>query len=202
MSEMIVHVVDDDAPLRESLTFLLSTEDIESRVYESADQLLARADALEPGCIVTDIRMPGLNGLEMVEELKRRGVNWPVIVLTGHADVQLAVQAMKAGVVEFLEKPFEDIALLRAVRAAMQEGEAGAARERERAEIADREAQLTVREREVFEAVVAGDSNKAAALKLGISPRTVEIYRANVMTKMRANSLSDLVRMALQLGRA
>lgn len=199
MAEPIVHIVDDDAPMRDSLTFLLSTEDVASRAYDSAGALLARAGALEPGCIVTDIRMPEMNGLEMVVELKRRGLSHPVIVLTGHGDVSLAVQAMKAGVVDFLEKPFDDAALLRAVRAALQQGEHGLAREKERAEIAQRLAQLTARERDVFDAVVAGNSNKEAALKLGISPRTVEIYRANVMTKMQANTLSDLVRMALQM---
>lgn len=199
MAELIVHIVDDDAPMRDSLCFLLASEDIAARAYESADALLARAHALEAGCIVTDIRMPQMNGLEMVVELKRRGVTLPVIVLTGHGDVSLAVQAMKAGVIDFLEKPFEDSALLGAVRAALQQGEHGSARQKERAEIAQRLAQLTARERDVFDAVAAGNSNKEAALKLGISPRTVEIYRANVMTKMHANTLSDLVRMALQL---
>jgi len=199
MSEPIVHVVDDDAPMRESVAFLLSSDGIESRTYDSAAALLARCSELEPGCVVTDIRMPGMNGLEMVVELKRLGVVHPVIVLTGHADVSLAVQAMKRGVVDFLEKPFEDEALLRAVRTALSRGGDEAERRKERAEMAERVAQLTAREREVFDAVVAGDSNKAAALKLGISPRTVEIYRANVMTKMRADTLSDLVRMALQL---
>lgn len=201
MSGPIVHIVDDDAPMRDSVAFLLNAEDIETRTYDSARALLARRTELEPGCIITDIRMPEMNGLEMVQELKRSGVSHPVIVLTGHADVSLAVQAMKAGVVDFLEKPFEDEALLRAVRASLVQSDDAAVRHKERAEIADRAAQLTARERDVFEAIVAGDSNKAAALRLGISPRTVEIYRANVMTKMHANSLSELVRMALQLER-
>jgi len=199
MNDLIVHIVDDDAAMRDSLQFLLSAEEIQARVYDDAEALLARAPNLEPGCIVTDIRMPGMNGLEMVAELRGRGVALPIIVLTGHADVSLAVQAMKAGVMDFLEKPFEDEALLRAVRTALRSGEDSAARERGRADIAQRLAQLTTRERDVFDAVSAGSSNKEAALKLGISPRTVEIYRANVMTKMHANTLSDLVRMALQL---
>ncbi|MEZ6024047.1 MAG: response regulator FixJ [Hyphomonadaceae bacterium] len=199
MAEQVVHIVDDDAPMRDSLSFLLDAEGLANRTYESAGPLLARLDALEPGCIITDIRMPEMNGLELVQALKHRGAPHPVIVLTGHADVSLAVQAMKAGVVDFLEKPFEDGALLRAVRAALSAGEGEAERAKERADISERVAQLTAREREVFDAVVAGESNKAAALKLGISPRTVEIYRANVMTKMQANSLSELVRMALQL---
>lgn len=199
MTEPVVHIVDDDAALRDSLAFLLSAEEIKTRTYETADALLRRRADLEPGCIITDIRMPGMNGLEMVLELKRLNVPHPVIVLTGHADVSLAVQAMKAGVVDFLEKPFDGAALLRAVRMSLSQSGSDSSRRREHAEIAERVSQLTGRERDVFEAIVAGDSNKAAALRLGISPRTVEIYRANVMTKMHANSLSDLVRMALQL---
>lgn len=199
MTEPVVHVVDDDAPMRDSVAFLLGAEGIATRTYESASALLGRCAELEPGCVVTDIRMPGMNGLEMVRELKRLGVPHPVIVLTGHADVSLAVQAMKAGVLEFLEKPFDDEALARAVRMGLSQSGSDASRKREQAEIAERVVQLTGRERDVFEAIVAGDSNKAAALRLGISPRTVEIYRANVMTKMNANSLSDLVRMSLQL---
>lgn len=201
MIEPIVHVIDDDAPMRESVAFLLGAEDIQTRTYESASALLGRCAELEPGCIITDIRMPGMNGLEMVRELKRQGVPHPVIVLTGHADVSLAVLAMKAGVVDFLEKPFDDEALLRVVRMALSQSGTEASLKREQAEIAERVSQLTARERDVFDAIVAGDSNKAAAIRLGISPRTVEIYRANVMTKMQANSLSDLVRMALQLER-
>ena len=199
MADPVVHVVDDDAPMRESLAFLLDSDGLEARVYESAAALLARAGDLEAGCIVTDIRMPGMNGLDMVRELKKLGVARPVVVLTGHADVSLAVEAMKAGVVDFLEKPFDDGALLRVVRNALAQGEGAACRAKERAELAERLVQLTTREREVFDRVVAGDSNKAAATKLGISPRTVEIYRANVMTKMQADSLSELVRMALAL---
>lgn len=201
MAEPVVHVVDDDAAMRDSVSFLLESDGLHARTYESARALLDRRAELEPGCIVTDIRMPEMSGLDLVAELKRLGVPHPVIVLTGHADVSLAVQAMKAGVVDFLEKPFQDEALLNAVRAALSHGDGAAMRQKEKAEIAERAAQLTSREREVFEAVVAGDSNKVAAMKLGISPRTVEIYRANVMTKMQANSLSDLVRMALQLER-
>jgi two-component system response regulator FixJ len=142
--------------------------------------------------------MPEMNGLELVQELKRLGVAHPVIVLTGHADVALAVEAMKAGVQDFLEKPVDDVALLKSVKGALEIGESMVNRHRERAEVEERIEQLTPREREVFDAVVAGLSNKAAALRLGISPRTVEIYRANVMSKMQAHTLSDLVRMALQ----
>lgn len=202
MSEPVVHIVDDDPAMRESVAFLLDTEDLATRVYDGAHALLARVGELEAGCVVTDIRMPEMNGLELVGELKKRGVTHPVIVLTGHADVALAVEAMKAGVLDFLEKPFEDETLLNAVRAALAKGEGESSKAKERVEIEARLNVLTPRERDVFEAVVAGDSNKAAAIRLGISPRTVEIYRANVMDKMRARTLSDLVRMALLRGEA
>ena len=200
MSEPVVHIVDDDPAMRESVAFLLNTEDLATRVYDGAHALLARVAELEPGCVVTDIRMPEMNGLELVGELKKRGVTHPVIVLTGHADVALAVEAMKAGVLDFLEKPFQDETLLNAVRAALAKDEGESSKARERAEIEARLSQLTPRERDVFEAVVAGDSNKAAAIRLGISPRTIEIYRANVMDKMQARTLSELVRMALLRG--
>lgn len=194
----VIHIVDDDEAMRDSLSFLLGAENFLVETYASARDLLAAGAALADGCIITDIRMPEMNGLELIEQLKRDGVAHPVIVLTGHGDVALAVAAMKAGVVDFLEKPFEDAALLKAVRMALARREGDQEKHRERAEIEQRIASLTGRERDVFEAVVAGDSNKAAALRLGISPRTVEIYRANVMSKMKAHSLSDLVRMALQ----
>jgi two-component system response regulator FixJ len=202
MSEPVVHIVDDDPAMRESVAFLLDTADLATRVYDGAHALLARVGELEPGCVVTDIRMPEMNGLELVGELKKRGVTHPVIVLTGHADVALAVEAMKAGVLDFLEKPFEDETLLTAVRMALEKGEGESSKAKERLEIEARLNVLTPRERDVFEAVVAGDSNKAAAIRLGISPRTVEIYRANVMDKMQARTLSDLVRMALLRGEA
>jgi two-component system, LuxR family, response regulator FixJ len=203
MSEpLIVHVVDDDEAIRESIGFLLDSSGIAARTYESAAALLARVRALEGGCILTDVRMPGMSGLELVERLKELGVRHPVVVLTGHADVPLAVQAMKAGVVDFLEKPFEDEALLGAIRSAFARSRGAAGEDAERAELVRRLAQLTPRERDVFDAIVAGDSNKAAALRLGISPRTVEIYRANVMAKMEARSLSELVRMALRCEQA
>ncbi len=197
-NERTVHVVDDDAAVRDSLSFLLGSADIGVRTYASAIEFLDHADAAASGCILTDIRMPGMSGLDLVQELKKRGLMRPVIVLTGHADVALAVEAMKAGVMDFIEKPFDDEALLSAVRTALARDEDGAEREARRAQIQERFTQLSPRERDVFDAIVAGDSNKSAGLKLGISPRTVEIYRANVMEKMGARTLSDLVRMALQ----
>jgi two-component system, LuxR family, response regulator FixJ len=198
VSERMVHVVDDDPAIRDSLSFLLSSADLASRTYESALALLERVNDLEQGCIITDVRMPGMTGLELVVKLKERRVSHPVIVLTGHGDVALAVEAMKAGVVDFIEKPFDDEVLLKAVLTALAREEGASTRESERAEIEARVAQLSQREREVFEAIVQGDSNKSAALKLGISPRTVEIYRARVMDKMGAATLSELVRMALR----
>jgi two-component system response regulator FixJ len=197
-NQRVVHVVDDDAAIRDSLSFLLSSADLEACVYESALAFLDQLDNLAPGCIVTDVRMPGMSGLELVARLRELGVNRPVIVLTGHADVSLAVEAMKAGVVDFIEKPFDDETLLAAVHAALARDENDAGRHAERAQVEARIAQLSARERDVFDAIVTGESNKSAALKLGISPRTVEIYRANVMEKMGAKTLSDLVRMALQ----
>lgn len=196
----IIHLVDDDAAMLASLQFLVSSAQYQARAYDSAEALLARIGALEPGCIVTDIRMPGMSGLDLVRKLKALGVATPVIVLTGHADVALAVDAMKAGVVEFLEKPFLDAALLDAIETALRAAGHDQRAQEEQAEIQRRAAAMTPRERDVFDAIVAGDSNKAAALKLGISPRTVEIYRANAMEKMGAKSLSDLVRMALRGG--
>lgn len=198
MNGQVVHVVDDDAAVRDSLSFLLEAADLVVRSYDGAGALLDRIADLEPGCIITDVRMPAMTGLELVTKLKGLGVSHPVIVLTGHADVALAVEAMKAGVVDFIEKPFDEAVLLKAVQAALQRGEQESSRLAERAEIEARIARLTPRERDVFEAIVAGDSNKAAAIRLGISPRTIEIYRANVMDKMQAATLSDLVRMALQ----
>lgn len=196
--ERVVHVIDDDPAIRDSLSFLLSSADLVARTYESAITFLAHLGALEPGCIVTDVRMPGMSGLELVAKLKEKGVVHPVIVLTGHADVALAVEAMKAGVSDFIEKPFDDETLLRAVRAALARNEGHVSRAAERVVVEERIAQLSARERDVFEAIVVGESNKSAAQKLGISPRTVEIYRANVMEKMGAKTLSDLVRMAMQ----
>jgi two-component system, LuxR family, response regulator FixJ len=195
--EFIVHVVDDDQAVRESLSFMLDSANLQVRAYESALQLLERVEELERGVIITDVRMPGMTGLELVARLAERKVTNPIIVLTGHADVAMAVEAMKAGVVDFIEKPFDDESLLAAVELGRQRIEGEAGRQAEQEEVRARIAQLTPREKDVFEAIAAGDSNKSAAQKLGISPRTVEIYRANVMEKMRARTLSDLVRMAL-----
>ena len=196
-NEPIVHVVDDDAAIRDSLAFLLDTANLVSRTYESAAALLAHADNLAPGCIVTDVRMPDMNGLEMVRRLSEMGVRHPVIVMTGHADVPLAIEAMRAGVKDFIEKPFDDEALLSSIRSALAVGAEAIEQEGQGAEMRARLDSLSPRERQVLDGLVAGHANKVIAYDLGLSPRTVEVYRANVMTKMQARSLSELVRMSM-----
>jgi len=196
MSEPVVHVIDDDEAMRESLDFLLDSAGMRVRTYESALSLLDR-DELESGVIVTDVRMPEMNGLELVRRLKARGTPHPVIVITGHGDVPLAVEAMKAGVVDFLEKPFDDDALLGAIRTAMADTSKLSEDEAERARLKEIFDTLSPREQEVLQGVVDGKLNKVIAHELGISPRTVEVYRANVMSKTGAKGLSELVRMVL-----
>jgi two-component system, LuxR family, response regulator FixJ len=196
----VVHVIDDDEALRESLAFLLGTAHFEVRVYDSAVRFLERRGQAEPGCIITDVRMPGMSGLELLRQLVKLGATFAVIVITGHGDVPLAVEAMKLGAVDFLEKPFDDNALIAAVRSALNRREHDLEQDSEKLEIHSRIAALSNRERQVLEGLVAGQANKTIAFALGISPRTVEIYRANLMTKMHASSLSDLVRMALLAG--
>ncbi len=198
--ERRVYLIDDDSAIRESLSFLLSTQNLAVSVYESAVEFLQRVGELPAGCVVTDLRMPDVTGLQLVRMLKDRGVDWPVIVMTGHGDVPLAVEAMKAGVVDFLEKPFSDDVILDTIESAFARLDVKGQTESERAAFNTRIATLTGREREVMAGLVAGSANKVIASDLGISARTVEIYRANVMTKMQARSLSELVRMALVSG--
>lgn len=200
-NDMLVHVVDDDAAVRDSIAFLLDTDGLASRTYESAAALLARSAQLEPGCIVTDVRMPEISGLEMVRRLKEAGVPLPVIVITGHADVPLAIEAMHAGVADFIEKPFDDEALLASVRSALVVGAEVRDQAAQTTDILSRLDSLSARERQVLDGLVAGHANKVIAYDLDISPRTVEVYRANVMTKMQARSLSELVRMTLLVSR-
>jgi two-component system response regulator FixJ len=201
LNEPVVHIVDDDAAIRDSLAFLLDTANLRSRTYDSAAALLASAGNLAPGCIVTDVRMPDMNGLEMVRRLTEIGVGHPVIVMTGHADVPLAIEAVRAGVKDFIEKPFDDDALLASVRAAIADQTLAAEHAGRNAELRERLASLSARERQVLDGLVAGQANKVIAYDLEISPRTVEVYRANVMTKMQARSLSELVRMTILLQR-
>jgi len=195
-----VHVIDDDDAARESLAFLLRSANMDVCSYESAEDFLQGISSLRAGCIVTDVRMPGMSGIELLRRLREIDMKLPVIVITGHGDVPLAVEAMRVGAMDFLEKPYDDEALLTSVRNALGQGEKINAESQEKAQLLERSATLSSREREVLEGLVAGHPNKIIAFNLGISPRTVEIYRANVMTKMKAGSLSELVRMALIAG--
>ena len=195
-----VHVIDDDDALRDSLRFLLTSAKFHVETYESATAFLAALPQIKGGCIVTDVRMPRLSGIELLRRLKSMSIDLPVIVMTGHGDIALAVDAMKDGAIEFLEKPFDDEVLLKAVRVALDRYGIEAKKEAEKAQIRERLDSLSQREREVLEGLVAGHPNKIIASDLKISPRTVEIYRAHVMIKMNADSLSDLVRMSLLVG--
>jgi two-component system, LuxR family, response regulator FixJ len=199
-ADAIVHVIDDDEAVRQSLEFLLRTAGVMARTYESASAFLNALPTIETGCVITDVRMPGISGIELLRRLGEMQIKLPVIVITGHGDVPLAVEAMKNGAVDFLEKPFEDEHLIGSVRSALDRLQQNALRDAQRAEVEARLATLTNREREVLEGLIAGKPNKIIAFDLAISPRTVEIYRANVMTKMAAASLSELVRMALVSG--
>lgn len=197
MADELVHVIDDDPAVRDSLAFLLETANLSPRTYDSAVAFLEALPEVTSGCVVTDVRMPEMTGIELVRRLKAQGFRLPIVMITGHADVPLAVEAMKAGVADFIEKPFDDDVLLAAIGAALRDGEKDRQGAAEAAEITARMDTLSGREREVLGGLVAGHANKVIAFDLGISPRTVEIYRANVMTKMKAASLSELVRMAM-----
>jgi two-component system response regulator FixJ len=201
-TDAVVHVVDDDLAVRQSLAFLLASDGLPVRLHESASAFLESVREPPAGCILTDVRMPGLDGIAFLRRLKELGFRLPVIVMTGHADVPLAVEAMKEGAADFVEKPFDDELILSAVRAALEREERSAERSAVETEIRARIDALSERESQVLEGLVAGKANKVIAYDLGISPRTVEIYRANVMTKMQAGSLSELVRMALLAGAA
>ena len=203
MTAHSVFIVDDDPAMRDSLTLMLRGSGFRARAFASADEFLANLPEDKSACVITDVRMPGVEGPELVKRLKAlRGDSWPVIVITGHADVPLAVQLMKAGVVDFIEKPFDPQQILDSAGrciAALSGLEADrAAREEAQAHLAT----LTKRERQVFDALIEGCSNKEIALRLEISPRTVEIFRAKVMTKMQAANLSTLVRIGMRAGDA
>ncbi len=193
--EPTVHVIDDDEAARQSLAFLLDCAGFSVRPYESAAEFLKAVPTMEHGCIITDVRMPEMSGVELIGRLRILAVADPVIVITGHADVPLAIQAMKAGVADFLEKPFSDDAIIGAVRSALARRTDVDQAKAERAKFIALLETLSQREREVLEGLVEGRANKVIAFDLGISARTVEVYRANVMTKMKAGSLSELVRM-------
>ncbi len=195
--DLVVFVVDDDDAMRDSLDFLLSSAGCAVRTFETAERLLEALADGNCGCVVTDVRMPGIDGLELLRRIKAARPGLPVVIITGHGDVPLAVEAMKLGAADFVEKPFDDERLIGVVQAAL----AGESREADPSnEIGARVASLSPRERQVLDGLVAGLSNKAIARVHDISPRTVEVYRANLMAKMQAASLSDLVRMAMRAG--
>jgi two-component system, LuxR family, response regulator FixJ len=197
--EPVIHVVDDDEAVRDSLQFLLEAAGFRVRCVASGPELLALLPLPEPSCILLDVRMPEMEGVTVLAKLREQGVRTPVIVMTGHADVPLAVRAMKAGADDFIEKPFTDSEILESIRSRLTQGRGGHDISGS-AEITARLAELTPREREVLNGLVAGLPNKSIAFELGISPRTVEIHRARVMEKMRARNLSELVRLSLAAG--
>jgi two-component system response regulator FixJ len=192
----LIHLVDDDEAIRRSAGFMLKTSGFHVRSYENGVELLKVAPQLEPGCILLDIRMPGMDGLEVQEALKAKGVALPVIIMTGHGDVSLAVQAMKAGAVDFIEKPFEKAVLLSAIAQGIDRLKRSSAGRERADEAAVRLQALTPRERDVLDGLAKGLPNKTIAYDLGISPRTVEIHRANLMSKLEVRSLSEALRLA------
>jgi len=193
-----VFVIDDDAAVRDALLHLLRSEGVRARGFASGADFFANLPEDRSACVVTDIRMPGMDGGEVVRRLSELTDRaWPVIVFTGHADVPMAVQLMKAGVIDFIEKPFDPIRMIETVKGALERLDDLSARQEERLEVDRRMGLLTPRERQVFDALIEGRSNKEIALLLSISPRTVEIFRSKVMDKMQADSLSALVRMGL-----
>jgi two-component system, LuxR family, response regulator FixJ len=194
-----VYVIDDDEAMRDSLNFLLDAAGFKVTLFETALSFLEALPGLDFGCVVSDIRMPGLDGIELLKRMAGNST-FPIVIMTGHGDVPLAVEAMKLGAVDFLEKPFEDDRLIGMIEAAIRQAEPAAKSEAVTLDIALRIAALSPRERQVMDGLVAGLSNKLIAREYDISPRTIEVYRANVMTKMQANSLSELVRLAMRAG--
>jgi two-component system, LuxR family, response regulator FixJ len=200
--EHCIYIVDDDASVRRSLKFLLDTERLPSRAFESGDDFLKEAGSLPQGCVLLDIRMPGRDGLEVQSVMNDRGLEFPIIVVTGHGDISLAVRAMKAGAIDFLEKPYRREDLLAALRQACNRLEDGEHVKKHSADAKLRLNALTPREREVMDGLANGYPNKTIAYDLGISPRTVEVHRANLMEKLEARSLSDALRIAFAAERA
>lgn len=197
--EKIVYVVDDDADIRDSISTLLLSAGYATESFDSGAVFLKRGGAERTGCVIADIRMPDIDGLELQEELTRRKSGLAVIIITGHADVPVAVRAMKAGAIDFLEKPFEDQSLLDSVQRAFDAIERSGSRLTISAKAMERIALLTEREKQVLEKIVEGYANKVIAYHLSISPRTVELHRARVMDKMEAHSVAELVRMSLPI---
>jgi two-component system response regulator FixJ len=196
-SEPTVFVVDDDQAMRTSLKWLIESIGMRVRTFESANAFLSSYYPGQAGCLLLDVRMPGMSGLELQSYLSRQEIQLPVIIITGHGDVAMAVRAMKSGAMDFIEKPFDDENLLRSIRNALDYDQKRRSLQAERAEVAARLAELTPREHEVMDMVTEGRSNREIATALGVSAKTVEAHRARVMDKMRAGSLAELVRMAL-----
>jgi two-component system response regulator FixJ len=195
-----VYVIDDDAAMRDSLNFLLDSAGFGVTLFDNAQSFLDALPGLAFGCVVSDVRMPGIDGIELLKRMKTQQSPFPILIMTGHGDVPLAVEAMKLGAVDFLEKPFEDDRLTTMIEMAIHQAEPAARNEAISQDIAARVASLSPRERQVMEGLIAGLSNKLIARDYDISPRTIEVYRANVMTKMQAGSLSELVRLAMRAG--
>jgi len=198
--EPVVFIVDDDQAIRNSLKWLIESVDLRVETYASADELLRNYYPGRAGCLLLDVRMPGMGGLELQEHFVRQHVTLPIIIITGHGDVPMSVRAMKAGAVDFIEKPFNDELLLESIRNALTLDQRQREIQGRRAEIAARLAHLTPREHEVMLMVTEGRSNKEIAVDLGVSAKTVEAHRARVMEKMQAQSLAELVRMVLAAG--
>jgi two-component system, LuxR family, response regulator FixJ len=195
-----IYIIDDDAAMRDSLDFLLGTANFHVVLFEAARNFLEALPSLGFGCVVSDVRMPDIDGIELLKRLKAVGSLLPVVIMTGHGDVPLAVEAMKLGAMDFIEKPFEDDRLVGMIETALKQAEPGVKSEAVAIEIRSRIASLSPRERQVMDGLVAGLSNKLIAGEYDISPRTIEVYRANVMTKMQVASLSELVRLAMRGG--
>jgi two-component system response regulator FixJ len=198
--EPTVFVVDDDRAMRDSLRWLLESVGLTVRTYSTAADFLREYEPAQPGCLVLDVRMPGMSGLDLQAELVRRGAGLPTIVVTGHAEVPMAVRAVKAGAVDFIEKPFSDQLLLDRVRQALEIDRLEREVRHRREEARRRLESLSAREREVLGLVAAGKANKEIAASLGLSPKTVEVHRAHVMSKMAVDSLAELIRVALLAG--
>jgi two-component system response regulator FixJ len=199
-SKVKVYVIDDDEAMRDSLNFLLDSAGLEVTLFENAQQFLDALPRLDFGCVVSDVRMPGIDGIELLKRMKAGQSKFPILIMTGHGDVPLAVEAMKLGAVDFLEKPFEDDRLTSMIEAAIRQAKPTVKDDAVTQDIAARIATLSPRERQIMEGLIAGLSNKLIARDYDISPRTIEVYRANVMTKMQAGSLSELVRLAMRAG--
>ncbi len=198
--EKNVYILDDDEASRNSIATLLSSAGFRTRSFASANQFLREAASLAPGCLISDLRMPDMDGITLLQQLMTMKLNIRVVLITGHGDIKTAVRAIKSGAADFVEKPYDDETILAAVRKAQEELERGDEGHELAKTAAERLGSLSPREREVLERLVAGSSNKAIAHDLAISPRTVEFHRTRIMTKMKAESLSQLVRLALLAG--